>query len=310
MTRSPMFISLARWWFAITLALLVAGVFGYRTTAESWRQATLRAELQAEQERWQPLAKTVSLSFSQPVTLAEWMAEFTRQSEVPVEIVNQRRELNEYRDNTQLVTDFGPESLITANLPPLPARDALELFCQVHAIQWRFSGGVVGLNCEDGDVAREVRTHPLPAELRLLPRYKLYEAMTNGWQPDRWSDVGGPWQVEPTRDTITTLMSPAEHEQLEMILHRLAAAWRRANPVSFTTPANDPSWEPTWMPGAAAQFQALLLALEKPVTLTGTDWHWRPLIAELAVQVEFPIVVTPRAAEQLSFNARRFTFEL
>lgn len=299
-----------RWWSIATLALLAAGVWGYRTTAESWRQATPLAEFQAEQQRWQPLEKTVSLSFSEPVTLAEWMAEFTRQTGVPVEIMNEQRALNEYLNKVQVDADFGPESLITANLPPLPARDALELFGQLHDIDWSFRGGSVGLNCGEGDASREVRTHPLPAELRLLPRYKLYDAITNGWQPDSWWDVGGPWQAEPTRDTITTRMSPAEHEQFEMILSRLAEAWRQADRVSFTTPANDRGWEPTWLSGDSAQFQALQRALEKPVTLAGTDCHWQPLVAEIAEQVDFPIVVTPRAAEKLSLDARRFTFEL
>lgn len=290
------------------LIVAVASIWIYRPSMEARHQAAALAEFEAEQERSKPLEKIVTLQFGGLVTVEDWLAEFTRQSGFPID-----NEQTEFLPRAYVGT-YGylePHTPILLDLPPMSVRDALDTFCQVQETHWRLnSNGVITFHADELEVPRELRIHPLPAELRAEPVHELMRTLTAAWQADRWSDVGGPWHWQATPDSISTLMTPADHDRFATLLRHLAVACRDASTISQSLSANELALEPVWLQGQPATIDALLRAFNQPISLRENDLPWQFLVKKLTEQARFPIVVSPYAATQLEHVAQHLSLEV
>ena len=124
--------------FALSMALLVlAGGLGYRAYDARHRAGALLALREVEKAPLNALEQVVSLRFAREVTMREWCDEFTRQTGMDVEVnPSHYTELHEH-GGAFIVDKLTDETPIRFQLPPLPAREALETIGQWTRVKWR-----------------------------------------------------------------------------------------------------------------------------------------------------------------------------
>lgn len=266
----------------VSVALIAITVISYRYYTEQQHQNHLHQQAEAEELLRQKFEHIVTLQLEDKTPLRTWLAEFTKQTGILVEI-----EDNSYRPRA--ATFNMP---VTLPLPPLPAHEWLETLSRLYRINFR-------LLSQDGSVLSELiadsqRFASYPSLVR--PNLPLAEQATllDSFIYD-WEDVGGSRELQSSAPGLLVLHPMRSHFQTAKLQERLDEAYRHMSAMpSAGLAADDPAWEPTWLEGEPAVSAVLQQALEQPITLRVVDMPCDDFAAALAQQAKFPVIWDPR----------------
>lgn len=272
----------------VSVVFILTAVFAYRYYAERQLQKRLHEQAEAEEQLRDMLDQIVSLQLEDRTPLRSWLAEFTKQTQIPVELVI---------DPAALRPDLTLDLPVILTLSPLPAYEWLQTLGELHDLSWlvRSDGTVVLIN---NDFIKEdlqyLKQYP-PLVQPNLPIVEQSDLVTSLIDPHNWYDLGGACQMEQSTIGLLARQTHQNHRRTANFLCRLGEAhqYTTALPVAGLLAA-DPSWEPFWLDGEAQQIARLQQALERPITLRVIDMPVDDFAALLTKQAGFPVIMHPR----------------
>lgn len=266
-------------------ALVVfAAVLGQRYYADWQRAAELRAEVVADEQARARFQKIVSLNPLDNPPLSGWLAEFTRQTGIKVEIEQPTPPLQ-----------VALETPISLPLPPLPAHEWLRIVAELHdsTCQLRSDGTAV-FNPNLESEQRYWLNYPLPEQPQFSPG-DLEEWLTNLVTPYEWYEWGSYSSHYTSPTGVTTLQPHRGHLQTQKFLAKLAEAYRQTQHLSPGLAAGGDALQPAiWIDGEERDLQVLQTAFSRPITLRAVDMPFADFAAALSKQANFPIIIHPR----------------
>lgn len=287
MTRNHLLISL------VLGLIVVAAVPAIRWRAHWQQTAEWQAELEATQRLMEPLETIVTLQFEDGTPLSDWLAEFTRQSGIPVEIFADSRQ-----NSPAALMEISTRTPTQLRVPPLRAREFLSLLGDLYAVPWtlRPDGSVI-IGDPQAQEDTIIRQLPTPAVIPMHESTEYFRVLSGYSRlvlAARSLDQASDHHLID-KSGLTIIAPPKRIAAVERFGRHLVAAHNRTSPAAPRgTDPSDPRFRPEWLEIEADVIDHLYYVLERPISLNVVDMPWHDLTAEISRQVQFPVIVHPK----------------
>lgn len=259
-----------RWLFAsAAIVIVAAGYFGWQRHRDHQQAVAILRDWKQQQDLDKKLDRPVRIHFGKTVREEEWLAEWSRQSGIPVQRVESHHE----------VFVHYPWHEFSLDLPQLPARTALQCLERFHSYRWNLASDQLAIGKSyDESTPPQVQLHPLSPSLARLSEDDLRELL----QLVSWH-----W---PAIDVQRSNIVPGgivhrgysdQQQSFASLLHACQQIVEHAARKPGNVP-DDPWWEPIPLGTDGAALAELLRKLDEPVSLRLVD----ATLADFARQIE------------------------
>lgn len=289
----------------LILPLLIYGGWHYRRAQLQYQ--TQQAEYEQAQDFLRRLEKPVHLAFPQPVTLGEWLQEWSRQTGIPVTTLAPQESAFSAPAYTQHYESPDAKRMVTLELPATSAREALLALAEIHGLQWEPMNQTIVVHFRNrweqtAPDPSEVVRHSLPISLSRSPHETL-EPLIDNRQPNnkQIAFLGSGFQ----RVTMPVVQSHLFHHPDQLIfvqpapaqllvsdlLRTLQLAIERTESLPKFPSPDDPRLQPLLLSHGPRNLD-ILARFSQPVTVVAKDLPLPQFTDELTRQTGVPFYIS------------------